>query len=277
MKPKIKVFLLIFTMLGLMFSACNKSEDLLTKDAKTGGLVVPTPSSIPYKLGATPQVNIALNIPMGPGISSIEVYNKYFGLADTTESNQVLMKTIDVASSNSSAAVVKTLTITYADLITGLLVEGNPLPTDETLLPIGNYWVLSYTSVMSDGRRIVNNATTTIAVANIYAGSYQCDGVFHHPTAGDRIINEVKYLTPLSAYSCSIPAGDLGSQGYSVVITVDPATNLVSFSNGVPTDMFANTDSVSCYEPATGKFHLFYYYVGGTGNRVMDEHYTPLP
>lgn len=276
MKSKIKVFLLIFTMLGLMYSACNKSEDLVTKDAQTGGLVIPT-SSIPYKLGATPQVNIAINIPMGIGISSIEVYNKYFGLADTTESNQVLMKTIDVASENSSADVDKTLTIVYTDLIQGLLVEGNPLPSDETLLPIGNYWELSYTSVLSDGRKIVNNATTTIAVANIYAGFYQCVGVFHHPTAGDRPINEEKYLTPLSAYSCRTSAGDLGSMGYSVVITVDPVTNLVSFSGGVPTDMFANTDSISNYEPATGKFNLFYYYVGATGNRVIDEHYTPIP
>jgi len=276
MKPKIKIFLLIFTMLGLIYTACNKSEDLLTEDAKTGGLVVPT-SSIPYKLGATPQVNVALNIPMGPGISSIEVYNKYIGLADTTESNQVLINTIDVASSNSSADAVKTLTVTYADLIENLLVEGNPLPADETLLPIGNYWELSYICVMSDGSKIVNNATTTIAVANIYAGSYQCDGVFHHPTAGDRVINEEKYLTPLSAYSCQIPAGDLGTSGYSVIITVDPITNLVSFSGGAPVDMFANTDSVSNYDPITGKFNLFYYYVGGTGNRVIDEHYTPLP
>lgn len=276
MKSKIKVFLLISAIIGLMYSACNKSEDLVTKDAKTGGLVVPT-SSIPYKLGATPEVNITLTIPMGAGVSSIEIYNKFISLADTAESNQVLMKTVDVASENASADAVKTVTLTYTDLINGLLLKGNPLPSDETLLPIGDYWELSYKSIMADGSSVLNNAVTDIAVANIYAGNYHCVGVFHHPTAGDRPINEDKYLTPLSAYSCSVSVGDLGSAGYSMTITVDPVTNLVSFSGGVPTDIFANTDSISNYEPSTGKFNLFYYYVGGTGNRVIDEHYTPIP
>ena len=276
MKSKIKVFLLVFTVLGLLFSACNKSEDLVTDDAKTGGLVVPT-SSIPYKLGATPTVNITVTIPMGPGIASVEVYNKFISLANGNASEQVLMSTIDVASANVTEEVAKSLAITYNDLKKDIVIGGQPLPSDETLLPIGDYWELSYTSVMADGRKVVNNATTTIAVANIYAGFYQCVGVFHHPTAGDRPINEEKFLTPVSAYSCTLPAGDLGASGYSVMITVDPATNDVSFSNGVPTDMFAQTDKRSYYDPATGKFFLYYFYVGGTGNRVIDEEYTPIP
>ena len=76
MKSKIKLFLLVFTALGFLFTACNKSEDLVTDGAKTGGLVTPT-SSIPYKLGATPTVDIDVTIPMGPGIASVEVYNQY--------------------------------------------------------------------------------------------------------------------------------------------------------------------------------------------------------
>lgn len=276
MKSKTKVFLLVFTVLGFLFSACNKSEDLVTKDAKTGGLVIPS-GSIPYKLGATPTVNISVTIPMGPGIASIEVYNKYISLAAGSESNQVLMSTIDVASANVTEEIVKTFTITYADLKKDLVLDGGSLPSDETLLPIGDSWELSYISVMADGRRVVNNSVTGIAVANIYAGFYQCVGVFHHPTAGDRPINEEKFLTPVSAYSCSIPAGDLGSSGYSVTITVDPVSNDVSFSNGVPVDMFAQTDKRSYFDPANGHFYLYYFYVGASGNRAMDEEYTPIP
>jgi hypothetical protein len=275
MKSKISVFLLVFTMLGLLFTACNKSEDLVTSDAKTGGLVIPT-GSIPYKLGATPTADIQITIPVGPGIASLEVYNKYVSLASGSESNQVLMKTMDIASANATADASKTLSLTYADLIKDLVIDGASLPSDETLLPIGDYWELSYISVMEDGRKVINNATTVIAVANIYAGFYQCVGVFHHPTAGDRPINEEKYLTPLTAYSCRVNAGDLGASGYSVVITVDPATNDVSFSGGVPTDMFASEGQRSYYDPDNGHFYLHYYYVGGTGNRVMDEEYTPI-
>jgi hypothetical protein len=276
MKSKIKVFLLIFAVLGLLFNSCiNKSEDLVTADAKTGGLVSPT-SSIPYKLGATPTVDIDVVIPQGPGIASVEVYNTYTSNVTGSVSNQVLMSTVDVASSNTVEEVVKAFSVTYNDLKKDIVIDGGGLPGDETLLPIGDFWELSYISVMADGRRVVNNAVTTVAVANIYAGFYQCVGVFHHPTAGDRPINEEKFLTPLSAYSCSIPAGDLGSSGYSVTITVDPVSNDVSFSNGVPTDMFANPDIRSYYDPANGHFYLHYFYVGGTGNRVMDEEYTPL-
>lgn len=276
MKSKTKVFLLVFTVLGFLFSACNKSEDLVTKDAKTGGLVIPS-GSIPYKLGATPSVSITVTIPMGPGIATIEVYNKYISLAAGSESNQVLMSTIDVASANVTEEIVKSFTITYADLKKDLVLDGGSLPSDETLLPIGDSWELSYISVMADGRRVVNNSVTGIAVANIYAGFYQCVGVFHHPTAGDRPINEEKFLTPLSAYSCSIPAGDLGSAGYSVTITVDPVSNDVSFSNGVPTDFFPQEGKRSYYDPANGHFYLWYFYVGGSGNRVIDEEYTPIP
>lgn len=274
MKSKIKVFLLIFAVLGLMFSSCNESEDLVTKDATTGGLVVPT-GSIPYKLGATPVVNIALDVPQGPGVVSVEVYNQYFSNVDTTVSNVVLMKTIDIASANATEVASKPFTVSYAELSKGITINGGALPADESLLPIGNNWLLTYTSVMADGRKIVNNSSTNIAVANKYAGFYQSVGVFTHPTAGPRAINEEKYLTPLSAYACRIPAGDLGSYGYSVVITVDPATNAVTFSGGTPAEMFPIADQPSFYDPATGQFTLHYFYVGGGGSRLMDEVLTP--
>jgi hypothetical protein len=275
MKSKIKLFLLVFTALGFLFTACNKSEDLVSDTAKTGGLVVPT-SSVPYKLGATPSVDLAVTIPMGPGIAQIEVYNQYFALGTGSESNSVLMSTIDVASANVSEEIVKTFTIAYSDLKKDIVVDGANLPSDETLLPIGDYWGLSYISVMADGRRVVNNAGTTVAVANIYAGFYQCVGVFTHPTAGERPINEEKFLTPVSAYSCTLPAGDLGGSGYAVTITVDPGSNDVTFSNGTPTEMFAQPDKRSYYDPANGHFYLHYFYVGATGNRLMDEEYTPI-
>lgn len=272
-----KIFLSVFLpmlALGIILSACQKNEDLLTADALTGGLAIPT-KSIPYKLGATPSVPLELKVPMGPGVSKIEVFNMYTRASDTTLSNKVLMTTVDIASANLTAEFVKKFSITYADLIKGLTLDGAPLPSDESLLPIGDKWELSYEAIMDDGRRVVNNAKTTIAVANKYAGTYQCTGIFTHPTAGQRPINEEKFLSPLSAYACRIPAGDLGGSGYAVTITVDPTSNAVSFSAGAPTDMFAQPGKPSYYDPATGKFYLHYFYIGATGNRLIDEEYTP--
>jgi hypothetical protein len=268
----INVFLPLIA-LGLILGACQKNEDLISADAKTGGLAIAT-ASVPYKLGATPTVPLTLTIPMGPGISKIEVFNQYSG--KDLASNKVLMSTVDVAQGNASAEIAKDFSVTYADLIKGLTYNGAPLPGDETLLPIGDKWTLTYESIMTDGRRVINNSKTTIAVANIYAGSYQCTGVFTHPTAGPRPINEEKFLTPLSAYSCSIPAGDLGGSGYSVTITVDPTTNDVTFSEGAPVEMIATPGQRSYYDPSNGHFYLHYFYVGATGNRVIDEEYTPL-
>jgi hypothetical protein len=275
MKSKINVFILIFTMLGLLFTACNKSEDLVTADVKTGGIVSPT-SSVPYKLGNTPSIDLQVVIPQGPGITTIEVYNVYTATADGSKSAEVLMTTIDVASANATAEVTKEFTIAYADLRKDIVINGNPLPADESLLPIGDSWTLIYRSVMADGRSVLNNSKTKIAVANLYAGSYHCVGVFTHPTAGPRPIDEEKFLTPISAYTCNIPAGDLGGSGYAVDITVDPVTNDVSFSNGVPVEILGSTTQRSYYDPATGHFFLHYFYIGGTGARVIDEEYTPL-
>ncbi len=275
MKSKINVFILIFTLLGLLFTACNKSEDLVTPNAKTGGLVSPT-ASVPYKLGNTPTVDLSVVIPQGPGIATVEVYNVYTSTADATTSNEVLMTTIDVGQANATAEVTKDFSITYADLKKSIVINGNALPDDESLLPIGDSWTLSYRAIMADGRSVLNNSKTKIAVANLYAGYYHCVGVFHHPTAGDRTIDEEKFLTPISAYTCNIPAGDLGGSGYFVDITVDPVTNDVSFSNGTPVEILGSTDQRSYYEPSTGKFYLHYFYIGASGPRVMDEEYTPL-
>jgi hypothetical protein len=142
-------------------------------------------------------------------------------------------------------------------------------------LNIGESWTITYVATMTaDSRKVENGSTTNIGVANAYAGNYLCTGTFTHPTAGPRPINEDKYLVPLTAYSCKIPVGDLGGAGYFVDITVDPVTNNVSYSNGTPTEIIASA-ARSYFDPVTGKFYLNYYYVGGNGNRVIEEVYTP--
>lgn len=276
MKLKFNISILSFAFLALLIISCNKSEDLVTADAKTGGLIVPT-SGIPYKLGATPTVNISVFVPQGPAIDKVEVYNVYTGKVNgsTMNSNETLITTFEINGENENQDVNKTFNITFADLRGGLTFNGSALPTDESVLPIGDFWTLSYKSILGDGGVAVNNAKTKISVANQYAGFYLCTGTFNHPTAGIRPINEEKFLTPVGAYTCNIPAGDLGGAGYFVDITVDPATNEVSFSNGIPTAMIPSAEK-SYYEPSTGKFYLHYFYVGGNGNRIIDEEYTPI-
>ena len=279
MKNKINIsrWPLLLGLIVLVFAACNKNEDLLTKDAVEGGLVVPVTANVPYKLANTPTVKITIKGVTGPAIQSIQVYNSYTSknIQDTANpvSNEVLLKTITPEGSNF------TYTLTYADLKQGLLLGSNPLPDDETLLGIGSSWTLRYISIMAkDGRKVINNATTVVSVANIYAGNYHCAGTFHHPTAGDRAINEDKFLSAISAYEVTSTTGDLGKD-YPLKIVVNPADNscTVVKLDPNPYDLFMQVGKDSHYDPSTGKFYLWYFYVGANGmSRVIDEVYTPL-
>jgi hypothetical protein len=250
----------------LTFTSCdNTPVDLTTADAKTGGILIPTPS-VPYKLGGTPTFDITIDIPKGPGIASIKVYKKYTG------KSEVLDQTMTVGSTNVTEDASVTLTYDYAQLSSGL-----DMPADELTLVIGDAWTLRYVSVMEDGREVSVGKKSTITVANKYAGYYQCVGVFHHPVNGDRPINEKKFLTPIDANSCWGNAGDLGGTPYLVKLTVDPETNLVTCSGYDAIELFNTQGEDNYFDPADGSFHVSYYYVNtSTGNRLMNEVWTPV-
>lgn len=257
-------------------SSCVETDDLMTSNVSVGGLVNPVAKNIPYKLGATPSFDVSVVVPVGPAVQKVEMYKSFTDITGKT-SNVALLGTLDVNSGNASKDFTGKIAVKYADLIKDLTIGGKALPSNEGLLNIGESWSISFTSIMAGDQRKVGNASTvSVGVANAYAGDYQCVGTFIHPTAGPRPINEKKFMKPVSAYSCNIPAGDLGGSGYFVDIVIDPVTNNVTFKNGVPVEMLPTAGKRSYYEPSTGKFYLYYYYVGGTGNRVIEEVYTPI-
>lgn len=259
-----------------MLSSCIKTDDYMTSEVSVGGLVTPVTKNVPYKLGATPSFDVNVLVPIGPAIQKVELY-KYFTNKDGVKSNVALLGTLDVNSANTSKDFTGKVTLNYAALIKDLTVGGKALPAKEADLNIGETWTITFTSIMADDqRKVTNSQTTNIGVANLYAGEYQCTGTFNHPTAGIRPINEKKFLKPLSAFACNLPVGDLGGAGYFMDIVVDPATNFVTFKNGVPAEILATAGKQSRYEPSTGKFYLFYYYMGGSGPRIMEETYTPI-
>ena len=270
---------LIFSALSLMFTvfvfiSCDNSfTDLMTADVKTGGLIDPT-SSIPYKLGSTPSVSITLDIPKGPGIESVEVYRTYTG------KTEVLDQTISIASANTSDDVAKTITYTYTQLINGL-----SMPADEGLLEIGDKWTIRYVSVMADGREVDVASTTTIAVANFFAGSYEKDMKYFHPTAGGTYPT-----TPYSAYTENVDL--VADNAYEcqdwfgvwentkIIIHIDPAQNYqvtLTFVDRSDAGMGDpnNAANVCSYDPTTGVLKLYYFYPGSGGNRIFWVVYTP--
>jgi hypothetical protein len=152
---------------------------------------------------------------------------------------------------------------------------------------------LTYTVTAANGQK----RTWTINVAplpaiNKYEGTYTSNGYFYHPSSPRAITNLVKSVVTSGPNSVTVDLGDLGSNGYSAVFTIDPATNNVTIAaasgaSGAPYTMFTAglpasnpgytaqwAGSASCnntYDPAAKTFYVRYGYLGGTGWRVTEE------
>lgn len=284
MKSKIKFLFLLITAFGFVFSSCNKEVDLVTADAKEGGLVIPS-KSIAYLLGATPIVNVSLSVPIGPGITSIEILNKYLRRADNTYSDEVIMKTIDVASSNLTAIAIKDYTITYAELIKDVKIAAISLPANENLLPIGDTWELTYRSVMADGRKVINNVTTKIDVSNRWAASYLLSSYVLR--AGDNTLSGYLHnvswkLATNSAKSVIYTKTHPWADGSTIggigpwVLTIDDSagpnvTMPVTVTDAVNAAVKNNPAYNSRYEPSTKTFYISVYWGSGPTNRAATD------
>jgi len=281
MKQILKYTLVILT-LGLFasaFTSCLESEDLMTDGAKTGGLVSVT-KSVPYKLGATPNFTVSINVLKGPAVNSIKVYKYFIHNADTSQSSEVLLTTVDINGQNTSNDYTAAFTSTWNDLVNDLpkLPKGYSVPTNEMLADIGDAFKLVYYSVLPDGREVLNNAKTTVSVANFFAGTYNVTGYFYHPSS-PRSINEEKILTAKSATTCYTTFGDFKDPEWLVNISIDSNNNVTLTFTGDDYGSVAgdpNDPSHVCtYNPQTKVIELWYWYMGGTGVRMAYEIYTP--
>jgi hypothetical protein len=274
--------LVLGALIGL--AACQDPDDHITTHAFEGGLLEPAPASISFVVNATPSLDVALNVPVGAAIQSVEVY-KYFcsecGSPSTAkESNEVFAGTIEVGGANANGPVLVKLPQTYTDLSEGIVLEGSPLPTDEGDLIIGDFWEYRFVSVMADGKKIINNNTVTVSVANQYSGEYQSVGKFIHPTAGERGINRAKTLAPIDINTVETEFADLGGNGWTMRLQVDPADYTVTI---IPTGNASGgtvPNGENYFVPATDTeaayFILNYKYAGAGGDRVVSEKVTKL-
>jgi hypothetical protein len=114
-----------------------------------------------------------------------------------------------------------------------------------------------------------------LPISNPYAAKYKVVGTFVHPTAGSRVIDEVKTLSTVNCQTVTTTVGDLG--GYVLDIKVNDDNSVTiggELSASQPLLPVVGLPNV--YDPVTKTFTLNYYYVGGGGNRVIHEVYTRL-
>jgi hypothetical protein len=172
MKKYIYLFLTIAS-LGVM-SCDDKNQDLLTGDKNEGGLLNVKNAAVAYVVGNgnTFQYSASLSAFQGDvKVVSVDVY-KQFTSVDGSVSNKILLKNFTFP--NSSQLETINCNFTYDELIEGLTVNNNPLPSNDANLQIGDFWTLSYVAKTSTGKSHTNNKTTEVAVGTRFSGEYKC-------------------------------------------------------------------------------------------------------
>ncbi len=158
--------------------SCEKDNDVLTGNKNEGGLLDVNTILVPYVVGNGNDFEYAASISAFQGdikVNSVDIY-KTFTTVDGVSSNTALLKTVTFP----NAAQVENLdfTATYTELISGLTLNGSPLPSSDSSLNIGDYWTLTYVSNTSAGNQAQNLKTTKISVGTRFAGQYsviQCE------------------------------------------------------------------------------------------------------
>lgn len=277
-----KLFIL-FGLISISLSSCLKNDDLITENAKAGGLIS-APGVIPYKGSA---IDVNFTVAKGTPVTAVNVKKYFVHNADTsTSTSEILQETVELNGANESADADKIITVNWASLVANMepLSKGYVIPSNDLNADIGDYFVLEFVSVMSDGREVIG-ASTIISVANFFAGDYVAHLIYRHPSYGtypDNIYVEEDNDKTLLAVSGTTCVTDFGTWGPSekMYITIDPTTYAISFTvenwsyDVVMGDPY-RPDLISNYNPTTGVISLYYSYMGSGGYRIFWEIFTP--
>jgi len=195
--------------------------------------------------------------------------------------------------------IEKTIVLKASDNYLGylnitLLTEGNTPPMDGTpeaetyKAPILYIKIASVTGadgVVGSGKNAQVNLNFT--PPNPYAGDYDVELKYFHPTAGGSYPDEPYGGLRVSEKTLSAITGRKCQTGFAIWpdtdlcwITVN-ADNSINFEVDVtwPYDVKMgdpkNSANVSHYDPETGIIYLYYYYAGTGGDRIFWEVFTP--
>lgn len=272
-------------LLVLGLNSCLMNDDLMTADAKAGGLVESS-ELVQFIPKSNEGVDIDIKVYQGPAIQTVKVYKQFYHKATGEVSNVVLLGTFNVSGQNSGDTLLLSQNYSWEQLIQGISVDGYTLPNDPLSADIGDFFILKYVSVLADGREVTSNARTKVLITNSYAGYYQSDLTFFQPNFGTypdnpyRHVQLVKELIPTDGSTCYTSFALWGSYGETMYITVNP-DNSISFEvfgvdyivkEGDPNNLLL----YSHYDPLTGIIYLYYHYEGPGGNRIFWEVLEPM-
>ena len=255
---KLNKFNILIVAIILMIGACVKPDNLVPTNSDWdgegfpvgGGLLDMTTPSIAYVVGNQGPYNVEFRVYQGESnfTTKVDVYVKFHhferilavdgsdSLVIEHISSEKLLSTID--QSGKTTTHFDILTFMYADLVEGMTDdEGNPLPTDDTQLSIGDYFELTFMSTVENGDVFKNYQGVKATVSGRYAGTwkvtemmYERIGVLRPDVSwkGETITLESVNATTYKYTSWG------ASQGFGVelLFSVNPTTLIISYPEG---------------------------------------------
>ncbi len=284
MKTKILFIAVLFA--AACLTSCLENDDLMTADAKVGGLLNPS-GFVQYLPESSQGVDVDILIYQGPAVKAIKVYKQFVHLATGKTSDYILLDNINVDGQNTADTLELSKTYEWGTLIQGITYDDYTLPDDPKNADIGDYFLLKYVSVLDDDREVTSNATTQVLVANSYAGYYMSYITFFHPLFGsypDQPYYEdypvLKQLVTLDGSTCYTDFGLWGSQGETIYLTFNPDNSISleveAFDYIVQEGDPNNSLLYSHYDPITSNIYLYYNYSGPGGERIIWEVLEPI-
>ncbi|MGE0088630.1 MAG: hypothetical protein AB7S50_04050 [Bacteroidales bacterium] len=175
-----KRILYILSFLALspfFFIQCDSEDDLMTDDAKEGGLMDILTPSMNYVVGSGGKYSFSYKVYQGEVKSTkVSYYKSFYSVADDTVggspwSNEVFVETVDITQMVTHQ--LESSAYSYADLISGLTLNGNPLPVSDGDLNIGDAFYFRIVTEVENGREVEQASKVKLTVSTRYAGKYK--------------------------------------------------------------------------------------------------------
>ena len=159
----------------LLLFSCKKADNFNGLNGKEGGLYEVNTSAIIYNLDTQDSTyNIDLKYYQGTGgnIKRIDMYQQFFttDLANNDISSDVkFLKSLDLSAFTQPGFI--STSVSFDELAAATSINGTPIPTQDTLLRSGFYWLIYYKAVLEDGREVTIGKNTIFVNAK-FAGKY---------------------------------------------------------------------------------------------------------
>ncbi|MBN1414172.1 MAG: hypothetical protein JW973_03645 [Bacteroidales bacterium] len=182
-----KIFNLLFVLLiispAILLMQCDSEDDLVTENAKEGGLVDMLTPSMNYVVNSGKAYSFSMFVYQGEvKTRKLHIYRSFYkSPTDSTAavySNELEDASIDITSTVNNTVVSNGYY--YADLINGLTLNGQPLPASDLDLSIGDRFWFRIVSELSDGRTVEQSVKVSLTVSTRYAGTYKfIEGIYY--------------------------------------------------------------------------------------------------